>query len=140
MDAYDKALYFLSLREYTEKELSDKLSSKGYESTDIEKALTTLKDEGALSDERYAECYVRSRLKKTAEGKRILIMRLTRKGVGRERAEETVNNAWVEGLYIPALRRERDRLERKYSPEKVKLKLMQKGFTEREISKTGEEK
>ena len=76
MTAYDKALYYLSMREHCRKELETKLRTKGYNAGEIEAALDRLEEENFLSDARYAEVFIRSRLRKNPEGKEIMIMRL----------------------------------------------------------------
>ena len=48
--AYDKALYLLSMREHTEKELRKKLSDKGYQKAEIDDAVGKLIAEGSLSE------------------------------------------------------------------------------------------
>ena len=139
MSAYDKAVDLLSRREHTQKELESKLREKGFNAEDIEEAVITLKSEGYLSDERFAEVYIRSRIRKAAEGKSILIMRLTEKGVPKTLASEMVNTAWEEEEYLPTLEREWSKLSRKYGDEKATQKLMQKGFSISEIRKAKEE-
>ena len=42
MDAYDRALKLLSMREHTEKELRKKLSDKGYQKAEIDEAVGKL--------------------------------------------------------------------------------------------------
>ena len=79
MDAYDRALKLLSMREHTEKELRKKLSDKGYPKAEIDDAVGKLIAEGSLSEKRFAEAYIRSRLRKSPEGKEMLRLRLREK-------------------------------------------------------------
>ncbi|MGN0907827.1 MAG: regulatory protein RecX [Bullifex sp.] len=88
MTAYDKALSLLAVREHNRKELSDKLISKGFDPSEISSALARLEREGYLSDRRFCQSYIRSRLRKNPEGKQLLIMRLIQKGVDRTTARE----------------------------------------------------
>lgn len=83
---YDKALGYLAMREHSERELEVKLSQKGYKSSDIKDTLSSLKEEGYLSDERFASAFISSRMRKMPEGRHILMMRLMEKGVSRETA------------------------------------------------------
>ncbi len=138
MDVYERALNLLATREHSEKELRAKLIQKGCSEKETEDALTSLKEEGALSDERFAESFIRSRLRRTPEGKSILLFRLKEKGVPDEIARSSLEKAWEEELYITALRKEKEKLEKKYPIDKVRLKLMQKGFTLRDIQRTEE--
>ena len=55
MDAYDKALKLLSMREHTEKEIREKLKDKGFSSDEIDEAISRLLAENSLSEERFAE-------------------------------------------------------------------------------------
>ena len=138
MSAYDKAADLLTRREHTEKELKEKLSEKGFKEDEIRSAIDTLKSEGYLSDSRFAEVFIRSRLRKTAEGKPLILMRLTEKGVDRNTASEEVNSAWENEDYLPSLTREWCKLSRKYGEEKAEAKLRAKGFTSSEIRKAKE--
>lgn len=140
MSAYDKAVDLLTRREHTEKELRQKLSEKGFGESEITNAVNTLKCEGYLSDSRYAEVFVRSRLRKSAEGKPLLMMRLTEKGVDRNIASELINSAWDNEEYLPSLRGEWCKLYRKYGAEKAEAKLRAKGFSSSEIAKVKEER
>ena len=138
MDAYDKAISILALREHSSKELKDKLLAKGYKEEDIDSALKTLKEEGYLSDERYAECFVRFALRKRAEGKSLVMMRLQEKGITKTLASDSVNAAWENEEYFPTLQKEWSKLYKKYGEEKAEAKLRAKGFTSSEIRKVRE--
>ncbi len=138
MSAYDKAVELLTRREHTEKELKDKLAGKGFGDDEIRSALDTLRSEGYLSDSRFAEVFLRSRLRKTAEGKPLLLLRLSEKGVDRNTASEMVNSVWENEEYIPALVREWCKLSGKYGEEKAEAKLRAKGFSSSEIGKAKE--
>ena len=65
MDAYDRALRLLSQREHTEKEIRRKLGEKGCGREEIDSAVSRLIAEGSLSEERFAESFIRSRLRRT---------------------------------------------------------------------------
>lgn len=138
MGAYEKAVDLLKRREHTAKDLMRKLAEKGFNADDINHAVEKLKAEGYLSDERFAEVYLRSRLRKTAEGKPVLIMRLIEKGVPKVLASAMVNAAWDDEEYLPSLIREWNKQSTKYGREKAGQKLLQKGFTLTEIRKAEE--
>lgn len=89
MTCYDKALYYLGVREYSRRELQEKLREK-YKRAEIDAALDRLQEENYLSDERFAEVYLRSRLKKSPEGKGLLAQRLMMKGLMAEDAKAAV--------------------------------------------------
>ncbi len=138
MDAYDKALSLLSMREHTVKNMKEKLLKKGYSPLEADRALLSLTEENSISDERFARVFVSSTLKRKARGKYILVQRLIEKGVDKETAENAVNEAWEREDYIPALKKEYSRLEEKYGDDKARVKLLSKGFTISEIRKAVE--
>ncbi len=138
MSAYDKAVELLKMREHTTKELETKLKAKGFASSDIDDAVSRLGEEGYLSDERFAEVYTRSRMRKSAEGKSLIVMRLTAKGVSKSLSSSVVNTFWEEEEYLPSLKREWSKQRNKYGVEKARQKLIAKGFTLTEIRKAEE--
>lgn len=136
--AYDKALYLLSSREHTERELHTKLLQKGYGEEDVENAVVRLKKEGALSEERFAEVFIRSRLRKSAEGRSLLSLRLQEKGTPRTVAQAALEEAWENEVYLEPLREAYHDYARKKGTEYARGKLMQKGFTLSEIRRVEE--
>jgi len=56
------ALKFLARREHSQKELQQKLYKKGFVQAQIIPVLEFLSTKGWQSDERFAECYIRSRI------------------------------------------------------------------------------
>ena len=136
--AYDKAVSLLALREHTKNELKDKLGKKGYREDDISDAISRLDKEGYISEERFAEVFIRSRLKKSPEGKSILMYRLLEKGCPREIASSALEDAWDNKLWLEPLRDELDILERRKGEEYAVAKMKQKGFSYSEIREAKE--
>lgn len=62
--ALDVALRLLARREHSQRELRTKLSSRGYEAGEIARTLDRLAGRGLVSDERFAEVFLRSRLER----------------------------------------------------------------------------
>ncbi len=62
--AYHAAIRFLSGREHCTAELRQKLAGKDFEPDCIEAVLVRLKDECYLSEERFAEFFLRSRIQR----------------------------------------------------------------------------
>ena len=130
MTAYDKALYYLSMREHCRKELETKLRTKGYNACEIEAALDRLEEENFLSDARYAEVFIRLRLRKNPEGKEIIIMRLIEKGVSPSLARNSVtsyfeeNSTEIEAIYSSL----RARAVSQKGEEKARAYLFRKGI------------
>lgn len=80
--AYDTAAYYLSFREYSRKELKEKLTAKGYDDSEAESAVDRLVGYGYLDDERFARIYIRSSLAK--KGSRRILTELSMRGVDPE--------------------------------------------------------
>ncbi len=64
LEAYKSAVRLLGAREHNEHELREKLSSKHYDAIIIDDVIELLKQYDYLSESRYAETFLRSRLKK----------------------------------------------------------------------------
>ena len=63
-DCQAAAIRLLSRREHSGKELRRKLLERGFDSLTIDNALVSLKDENLQSDDRFTECYIRSKWNK----------------------------------------------------------------------------
>ena len=130
MNCYDKALSLLALREHSVEEMKQKLLSKGYNKNEIEEAVKRLIDENYLSDSRFCQGYIRSRLKKNPEGKAVLVLRLKQKGISSDLARREVdsyfedNSEEIEEIYSNYSKK----IIEKKGEEKAKLKLYQKGI------------
>ena len=133
MDAYDKAIKLLSIREHTEKEIRQKLKERGCSASDIDEAVERIKAEGSLSEERFAASFLRSRLRKNPEGKSILRMRLKEKGSPRDVAEAALNEIWENEDYVRPLSVALDSLIRKKGKEGAFAALLRKGWKDSEI-------
>ena len=133
MTCYDKAVSLLAAREHTEKELRSKLQARGYGREEISEAAGRLLREGYLSEERFAESFIRSRLRRSPEGRSLLMMRLMEKGSPRAVASVAVSSAWDDGLYIEPLRRYASALSARKGREGAAAALLRKGFTPAEI-------
>ena len=133
MDAYERAIRLLAVREHTEKEIRQKLSAKGYSAEEIDSAVSKLIAERSLSEERFADSYIRSRLRKSPEGKSILRMRLKEKGTPSDVADSALSAAWERGDYLKPLSRYYSTLVRRKGEEGARAVLLRKGFRESEI-------
>ena len=87
MQIREKALQWLSRRDYSARELVQRLISQ-YDVHDIEPVLLQLKEQGLQSDERFAQMLVRSR---------------ARKGLGPLRIRSELKQKGVAGLLIDAV-------------------------------------
>jgi regulatory protein len=64
LSAKSVAVRLLSRREHSAFEIRDKLSKRDFDKSEIEQAIIELQQGGWLSDERYAEAYIRMRQQK----------------------------------------------------------------------------
>ncbi len=82
------ALTALARREHGKEELRKKLEKKGHDQAAVRDALDQLESEGLLSDERYADWFVRSRLRSHPLGERGLEALLRAKGLSKDEARK----------------------------------------------------
>ncbi|HFB66628.1 MAG TPA: regulatory protein RecX [Aeromonadales bacterium] len=81
--AWMVAQSYLARREYSRKELSEKLTSREFAANEIERVLDELVKRGWQSDQRYCESFVRFRVMK-GQGPRKIQYELQQKGVNSE--------------------------------------------------------
>jgi regulatory protein len=134
-DCKEKAIALLTLREHSTLELKQKLLVKQFPKDMVERTVSSLKEDGSLSDERYAEMLVRSRQRRNPEGKVMLLQRLLAKGVRRSVAENAIDAAFkdqgddfIQNAYQQIARTTTD-------TQKQMMKLQRKGFSYGEIKK-----
>lgn len=139
MNAYDKALSLLAVREHTAKEIFDKLILKGYMEDEASSAVSRLVAERAISEERFAEVFIRSRMRKNPEGRQIILMRLRERGCPDSVSRKAVNEYWDSGAFIPYLKESYLSLLRKKGREGTVAFLLRKGFSMKEIRNAEEE-
>lgn len=134
MNAYDKALSLLAIREYSSKELERKLIDKGFGKEEVENSIASLKKNNFLSDERYALSYINSRMRKTPEGEYIIYIRLREKGVENDLARLITHSFFENGEHIPYLSKALDKSIRIRGKEKSILFFERKGFSLKDIN------
>jgi regulatory protein len=78
--AISYACRVLGMREYSEKSLRLKLKQKSYESIEIEKAIEFLLENNWLSDQRFCEVFIRSKINK-GQGLSRIQYELNQKGI-----------------------------------------------------------
>lgn len=98
----EKALQLLEYRSHAAKELSRKLSLRGYDAAAIHAVIERLKESGLLDDKRFAEDFAASRLAARPQGARLLLSKLLARGIAKETAEAAVKKA-LEGRDETAL-------------------------------------
>ena len=86
------SLRILERREHSAKELKDKLLKKGFSENNIRQVLKNLIELNFLNDERFAEIYVRSRIKYKRKSPKAIYFELLKKGVDKELIENELRN------------------------------------------------
>jgi regulatory protein len=96
----DSCLRLLARREHSQKELQDKLTLRGFNRSDSQAVIAELSQQGWQSDERYAESYVRQRIKKGYGPVRISYELKQRgvDGVDLESVVEDLAGSWLDVL------------------------------------------
>lgn len=91
MKALDYALSLLVYRARTELELRQRMTRRGFSATEIENAITRLKEYKYIDDRRFTREWIEKRLRTKPMGKHRLKSELIRKGIAEEVASEEVN-------------------------------------------------
>lgn len=137
----EQAVDFLSRRDYTAGELTDKLIRKGHDPRSAEIAVAQLQESGYLDDGQFAEQYARHALRQ-GRGKYRIVQELLRKGVEAETARaaaETVLRDAGEGEFDRALRQARLLLARSGQLSDDPLSNKMRGRIARRLSALGYE-
>jgi regulatory protein len=92
--AFDTAAYFLSFKDRTVKELSDKLKEKGYDAEEIEEAISKMTDYGYLDDEKYAKMYFKANMNR--KGISLIRRELFSKGIDKSVVHSILENGEVD--------------------------------------------
>jgi regulatory protein len=96
VSAYDAAVGYLARRSHSRRELKNKLFRKGFPAREIYQALDRLEELGYVDDRKFAVEYARYRLRQSPRGKRVLIMELLQRGVGREIIDDVLPEVFDE--------------------------------------------
>lgn len=89
----------LSMQEYSQKMVREKLKSKGYFEQEIEQAVEFLLENNWLNDERFSESFIRSRVNR-GQGKTRILFELGQKGIDSAQAEEYMDALDVSWQFI----------------------------------------
>jgi len=96
----EKALNYtfriLSKKDYTEREIGEKLYQKGYKKEIREKTIGRLKELGFLDDRKFAQEFIERRLLRKVAGKYLLAKKLQEKGIRKEIVEESLEKVYPE--------------------------------------------
>lgn len=131
--AFNAAVNFLKARERSKKEVRDKLKSKECSEGVIEKVLDKMERLDLVNDKRFAEMFVRDRMKLKPKGKKLLSIELSRKGIAKNIIEESLSEILDKDSEIGLAKIVLEKAIRKYgdspdSKQKVIRYMMSKGF------------
>ena len=124
--ALERSCNLLMTKDYTEKQLCEKLQGDGYSEEVIDKTVERLKNERFLDDRRYAENYIFWKAKERSKNR--IFMDLAQKGIDGRLAEDVYRELLEKKKIDPS---ELDYEER----EKLIAKLLRKGFSYDSIKK-----
>ncbi len=135
ISALDKSGEFLARRDHSVVELSRKLRSRGFAQPTIDLVVDKLQVAGHLDDTRFAEAWVRSRLRRHPEGHSRLIAGLYRRGVGRIVIMEAVRAVFTDETAEDAISRAAAKILRGgvMDTDTLLRKLTSRGFTYRQV-------
>ena len=131
------AIRYLSRRDYSRRELRDRLQAKGLPSELVEAALNDLEEKGYQSDERFAETFLRSRISR-GDGPFKIKMQLNQKGIAETLIEQLFNDSdinWLEQAHRVRRKHFGEQLPRgAKEPSKQMRYLRNKGFYQEHIN------
>ncbi len=119
--AKEKALWLISYRSHSKKELTDKIR-RTCDNDSAEKAVERMEELGLVNDEEYARQYARKLLLQKKMTKRVAVFELSRKGIDKETAAAVLDEIDVD--YKENIR---DIIKKKYrniSDEKTKRRAV----------------
>ncbi|HRY59922.1 MAG TPA: RecX family transcriptional regulator [Patescibacteria group bacterium] len=120
--AFNAAANFLKIRERSKKEIRDKLKTKEYLENVIEKVLEKLERLDIVNDKRFAEMFVRDRMKLKPKGKKVLKMELMQKGIDRNTIDEVLGDMLGGENEIELAKKVLEKAEKKYSGSEENIK------------------
>ncbi len=123
-----KALDLLAMRDHSIQEMRMKLLQREYPEPIIAETIDYLIGKRYLDDARFAEIWIRSRLRKKPESRKMLLAGLMQKGVDSSLAQEALDAAELDESQIT-----KEAVGRYYkrgdTPEKLMQRLARKGFS-----------
>ncbi|MCF7941631.1 MAG: recombination regulator RecX [Spirochaetia bacterium] len=127
-----KALDLLAMRDHSVQELRLKLIKRSYDEQVIERVIADLIASRLLDDRRFAEIWIRIRLRKRPMSIMMLIAGLAQKGISHEIAQEAVEEAQIDTqeLVQRAVLKYRKSGE---DPVRFIARLVRKGFPYRDV-------
>lgn len=125
-----KALDLLAMRDHAPRELSTKLSRKGWTREEAETVVSRLREEHVVDEERYARAFVESRLRRSPEAPRYIELRLQEKGISREVIRPVIDEAFSDEASLEdVIRAAVRKAPRSATGDRLVAYLRRKGFS-----------
>jgi len=132
LSAKSVAVKLLSRREHSAFEIRNKLTQRDFDDNEIEQAIVELQQGGWLSDERFAEAYIRMRQSKGYGPVRIA-MELNERGVREKIIDDylqTDSEVWLQVLNQQYLKKYKNKPIADYNDKARRIRFLQyRGFT-----------
>ena len=120
----NSAVYSLAMREHSRLELFNKLKVKDFaDGVDLDKLLDELSEKSYLNEERYTECFIRSRANR-GQGRLKITNELQRKGISQTLIQQSMKNNEIDWYEIATVQIEKKYGESKPEDYKEKTKRM----------------
>ncbi|MBI9096932.1 MAG: regulatory protein RecX [Spirochaetaceae bacterium] len=134
--ALQKAGELIARAEQSSGGLYIKLKKKGFSDIACSSAVESVVDAGLLDDERFAQFWIASRLRKHPEGRTMLYKGLVTRGVKPEKAKSAIRSSVSEEDLQKAVLKAGKKLSVKYgqSDQKLRQALYRRGFSSEEIT------
>lgn len=127
--AIEKGVSLIAAREHARAEIERKLEQRGFSAASTELALSRLEEYGYLDDARFAETYIRERLRRHPEGRMALAAGLAKRGVAPPVAARVLDEVVNEEVELDALERAARKLASDgRGPDKLAVALLRRGF------------
>ncbi|MFO7729265.1 MAG: regulatory protein RecX [Spirochaetia bacterium] len=136
LSAKYKVAELLTRREHSRFELSNKLKKRQYSKEVISKALDAFQESKLLDDRRFAEIWIRNRLRRKSEGPTKLKAALKQKGVADEVIEEVLPREYGAEARQQALEQATEKSIKKSQGDRDKFirMLLYRGFSWKQIN------
>jgi len=130
------AMNLLARREHSQQELQRKLLDRGFEADEVRADLTRLAEEGLLSDERFTEAFINSRLQR-GSGPVKIAMELQQKGVSEQLVQDYLDERdpqWVRSAIEVKIKKFGEAPPEDFKERARQMRFLQyRGFTMQQI-------
>ena len=138
---YRKAVDLISVSEHSAFLLRNKLLQRGFDRETVNKVINTLTEKNYLDDRRYAEMWLRSRLRKNPAGRSVLSAALRARGISGDIADEVTAGVLDDEQLLAGARTAylKAASKKNATKEKIVANLLKKGYSMSVIRKVLEE-